>query len=365
MEEWLPIREIGVESRRENSTGQHPPPNRLHVWWARRPLTASRAAILGALLPAWEGNEALLRRHFPDEEAYHAWFKRMLGIPDRTGIDPVKTAQAIARARLTGENLGTNPYGYGRAFTAALSPDDLRLLKAILQDTQGNGRPHVLDSMAGGGSIPFEALRLGFPVIAGELNPVACVVLEATVDYPLKYGRELIDDIQAWADRWGNRIEERLRGLYPLPSNENVIGYLWARTVPCPTTGKPVPLSPNWWLRRPKGANEEAVAVYLLPTEPGWDMCQFELVRGPKHRLEEKYTPDQGTVRRGNAISPWTGDPIPGDYIKKVAQEGRMGAQLYALCVDRGRGREFRLPTAQDLEGVRRAEEALKERWED
>lgn len=32
IEEWLPIKEIGVESRRESSTGQHPPPNRLHVW---------------------------------------------------------------------------------------------------------------------------------------------------------------------------------------------------------------------------------------------------------------------------------------------------------------------------------------------
>ena len=62
IEEWLPIKEVGVESRRENSTGQHPPPNRLHVWWARRPLTASRAAILGSILPAWEGQPGPARR---------------------------------------------------------------------------------------------------------------------------------------------------------------------------------------------------------------------------------------------------------------------------------------------------------------
>ena len=29
-----------------------PAPNRLHVWWARWPLVASRAAILASLLPA-------------------------------------------------------------------------------------------------------------------------------------------------------------------------------------------------------------------------------------------------------------------------------------------------------------------------
>jgi adenine-specific DNA methylase len=359
IEEWLPIKEIGVECRRENSTGQHPPPNRLHVWWARRPLTASRAAILGALLPAWEGNEEVLREHFEDRDAYRAWFLRMLGIPiDQPGIDPVKTANEIARARLTGKNLGADPYGYSRAFTRPVSQDDLSKLSFL----PGNSRPTtILDSMAGGGSIPFEALRLGLTAIATELNPVACVVLEATLQHPLRYGSGLVDDIQKWADRWGDVIVERLKGLYPLPPNENAIGYLWARTVPCPTTGKPVPLSPNWWLRRQA---DDSVAVHMLPCNPSSDQCEFEIVRGSQARLAERCTPDQGTIKRGNAISPWTGDPIPGDYIKQMAQSGKMGAQLYALCVDRGMGRDFRLPTEEDLEGVRRAEAALKERWD-
>ena len=55
LEEWLPAAAIGVECIRERSTGQKPPDKRLHVWWARRPLTASRAAVdaccyLGALI---------------------------------------------------------------------------------------------------------------------------------------------------------------------------------------------------------------------------------------------------------------------------------------------------------------------------
>src|SRR5262245_1992687 len=52
IEEWLPAQVIGIECMRENSTGLHPPPNRLHVWWARRPLAISRAAVLASLLPA-------------------------------------------------------------------------------------------------------------------------------------------------------------------------------------------------------------------------------------------------------------------------------------------------------------------------
>ena len=363
IEEWLPIKEIGVESRRENSIGQHPPPNRLHVWWARRPLTASRAAILGSILPAWESNDDLLGEHFESEGEYHIWFLRMLGIPaGRPGIDPVATAAAILRARDTGKNLGPNPYGYSRAFSRAADTSDMATFRSLLEDSSPAYVPTIMDPMAGGGSIPFEAIRLGLPTIANELNPVASVVLEATVRYPLIYGTALIDDIHRWADRWGDLIEERLDGFYPLPANENAIGYLWARTVPCPTTGKPVPLSPNWWLRR-QGA--DSVAVNMLPCETEWDECRFEIVRGRQADLETRYAPSMGTIARGNAISPWSGDPVPGDYIKQVAQRDGMGAQLFALCVNRGDGRDFRLPTGEDIAAAERAKTALTERWDE
>ncbi|GBD14660.1 hypothetical protein HRbin25_00539 [bacterium HR25] len=358
IEEWLPIKEIGIECRRENSTGQHPPPNRLHVWWARRPLTVSRAAILGALLPAWEESEALLRRHFPDEADYHAWFKRMLGILG----DPVAAYEALVRARQRGVRIA-NPNEYPRAFTMTVEDENLARMYELLRAKFGEAPLTIADPMAGGGSIPLEALRLGLNALAIELNPVACVVLEATLRYPMQYGNQLVSDIASWGERWAAMGRERLAQYFPeTDGGETVMAYLWARTVPCPTTGKPVPLSPNWWLRRPASKEEEAVAVRLR-CEPQWDECRFEIVRGPRGRLEQLYAPDKGTVRRGSANSPWTDDHIPDHHIKECAQKGKMKAQLYALCVDRGQGRDFRLPTAQDLEGVRRAEEALKERW--
>lgn len=82
IEEWLPAAAIGVECMRERSTGQQPPDKRLHVWWARRPLIASRAAVLGSLLPAdfprdvfeqlvgfWGGRKTSWRRN-------HTWIGR-------------------------------------------------------------------------------------------------------------------------------------------------------------------------------------------------------------------------------------------------------------------------------------------------
>ena len=52
IEDWLPINEISIESVRERagSLGIASALNWLHVWWARRPLATSRAAIAASLL---------------------------------------------------------------------------------------------------------------------------------------------------------------------------------------------------------------------------------------------------------------------------------------------------------------------------
>ena len=61
IERWLPIAALGEESVRERrSMTALPPTYYLHVWWARRPLVASRAAILASLLPANADRERFL-----------------------------------------------------------------------------------------------------------------------------------------------------------------------------------------------------------------------------------------------------------------------------------------------------------------
>ncbi|NBT25739.1 MAG: DUF1156 domain-containing protein, partial [Actinobacteria bacterium] len=52
IEDWMPARAVGIESLRERQFMAPFPPNvQLHVWWARRPLAVSRAAVLLSLLP--------------------------------------------------------------------------------------------------------------------------------------------------------------------------------------------------------------------------------------------------------------------------------------------------------------------------
>lgn len=67
IEAGFPCHQVGAETQRERGASLALPPlYYLHVWWARRPLTPSRAAILGSLLPAGAD---------PD------WFLRQLGRP--------------------------------------------------------------------------------------------------------------------------------------------------------------------------------------------------------------------------------------------------------------------------------------------
>ncbi|MBE3577568.1 MAG: DUF1156 domain-containing protein [Limnochordales bacterium] len=355
---WLPAAQLGIESRRENSTGQHPPPNRLHVWWARRPLVVSRAAVLGSVLPAWSPDwPEDLKRLFPDEQAYRQWF-----LHDLLGIrgDPVAARRAIEVARETGKRLPGGGYGYSRAFTHTPSGEQIAAIRRLIDVAWGTHDLLISDPMAGGGSIPFEALRCGFATFANELNPIAHVILHATLDYPARFGEELIGDLQRYGAMWAERVAECLAEFYPVTGYERVFAYIWARTVTCPYTGKPVPLSPNWWLR----SKDEPVVAVRLVADPVMSECRFEVVRGSEARAAH---PERGTVARGTAISPWTSETITDDYIKSEAQAGRMGAQLYAVAVQTPQGKDFRLPTQEDIEAAERAAEELARRlpaWE-
>jgi len=117
--------------------------------------------------------------------------------------------------------------------------------------------------MSGGGSIPFEALRFGLTVHANELNPVATVILKATLDFPARFGPPLIEDIRKYGRLWCERVRSQLADFFtPAEPDEDIWRYLWAHTVGCPVTGKPVPLSPNWWLR----TGNEPIAARLIAT---------------------------------------------------------------------------------------------------
>ncbi len=289
IEKWLPIAALSEECIRERrSMTALPPTYYLHVWFARRPLVASRAAILGSLLPA---------------DADRAKFLWTLGIHK----DPVATKAQIVRAKAEGIDLGNNPYGYPRAFQF-LPPRDDQI-----------GQLTLLDPAAGGGSIPFEALRVGLNCVANDLNQVAALLLHATVRLPALYGWALHRRYLQLSAEFQRRAQSHFEGIFPAEAADvrTVDGYLWARTVTCPYCGGLVPLSPNWRL------DAEGTGVRLIPEGK---RIRFEIV----HKASE-HSP--GTVKDGVGKCPFPecGREIPAEDIKRQAQAGRMGHQLYCV----------------------------------
>ncbi len=337
IEEWLPAAAIGVECMRERGSASALAPHTyLHVWWARRPLVASRAAVLGSLLPA----------DFPREV-----FERLLGF----GHSSQELVQ-IRQLMDTGYRV-KGGFNCDRAFKAVLRDDDLEKAYKAAQSIWGKDIL-VIDPMAGGGSIPLESARLGFKTLANEYNPVACSVLEATVDYPIRFGPKLATKTRKWAKVWLERIEKRLAPFYPEHRFAAVHAYIFARTVPCPDTGFDTPLVPDWHLLKPKSDGKRMAAVPVVDKVKGtWKV----MIREIGTRAGQLKEPPQPSYGGGKGISLFTGRPIPADYIKAMAQQGRMRSALYTVAIKETKGLTFQPPEQADLDALVAAEKELAE----
>ena len=313
IEDWLPIAALSAEATRERRISMAgnvlPPTTYLHVWFARRPLVASRAAILGSSLPSGADREAFLNT---------------LGIHG----DPVAALDKMRLATLQGVRLAET-YGYPRAWRFTPEPHALGT---------------VLDPTAGGGSIPLEAVRLGCETFANDLNPVAALVLKATVELPLEFGPPLATRYEELAAEFIRRSLPHFTGIFPTEPKSvlSVEGYLWARTVTCPYCGGLVPLSPNWKV------SSSGHGVRLIP-ENG--RIRFEIVE-----RDAEHSP--GTVKDGDGACPFPEcrRTIDGDEIKVQAKNGRMGHQLYCVVYKEERVKGFAKngkPKTEKIRGFR------------
>ena len=342
IEDWLPAAAVGVECMRERgSASALAPTTFLHVWWARRPLAASRAAVLASVLPA----------DFPRET-----FERLMGF-GRSGQELV----AIRELMNTGVKV-EGGFGAPRAFKGVLRDKDIEAAHAAASRLWDH-LPIVMDPMAGGGSIPLESARLGFPTLASEYNPVACSILEATLDYPFRFGPRLADRARHWERAWEKRVAERLGRFFPKEMGANVHAYLFARTVPCPTTKHPTPLVPDWHLLKPKGG-VAVVAVPVVNKAAGtWTTKVCKVGVGP----DAASTAPPRSYSKGKGISLFTGESISSDWIKVQAQQGNMDSALYAVALKTPQGLKFRPPLPSDIEALQAAEAQLKQwrgNWE-
>ncbi|MBA3046421.1 MAG: DUF1156 domain-containing protein [Candidatus Thermoplasmatota archaeon] len=343
LEDDCPVAELSVESQRERGASSALPPLYfLHVWWARRPLTVSRASVLGSLLPSGMDRKDFLA---------------LMGVP--RGSDPIGARQKIdeVKAGIRKERI-KDPYGYPRAFTGTISTSDYAKMQSELERMWGTKTPTVLDSFAGGGSIPFEAYRMGLNVIMNELNPVASIIERATIEYPALFGKDLAKDIEAWGNKIVKEVKAQMADCFPRKIGESDLCYIWARTVECPNCQLQIPLSPNWWLDKKKNLGYNVV----VPPMSGGNVCYFKITS-----VSETFDPDNGSITKGIATCPRCAVTVEGETIKNQAQAEKMGLQIAAIGfkMKNKKGRYFREATKEDLNGYELAKKLLAKKLPD
>ncbi|MEM3896414.1 MAG: DUF1156 domain-containing protein [Archaeoglobaceae archaeon] len=327
IEESFPIKEVSEISRKEKNI-RHGHISTLHIWWARRPLAASRATSYAALIPAVGDVEE--------------WEKRKQFIIELAKWENSLNKHIIEKAR-----------------------------KDIVE---ANGKaPKVLDAFAGGGSIPLEALRLGCEVFAVEYNPVAVLILKCTLEYPQKFGKKLVDEVKKWGEWVLEEARKELKDFYPedeLESNalslemENKkekmapVGYIWARTIPCqnPSCNAEIPLMRQFWL-----AKKDKKKIALMPFVEGEEV-KFKIVGDGYEEMPANFNPEKGTVARAVANCLVCGSTVDDKTVRKLFQQGKSGQRMIAVVLNSKKGKIYRIATQKDIDAYRKAEEYLKEK---
>ena len=160
----FPLKQVSLDSVHEKNV-RHGHISTLHIWPARRPLAASRAALITTLLP--DPGDAEERKSILERMAGHV-------------IEKIERKHVGGR---TVEKVKEETVG-GILHWKRESGPALDWFRREIRKAYGGRAPRVLDPFAGGGAIPLEAMRLGCDVTAMDINPVAWFILKCTLDYP-------------------------------------------------------------------------------------------------------------------------------------------------------------------------------------
>jgi len=421
IERGFPLKQASLDSVHEKNV-RHGHISTLHIWPARRPLAACRAALIATLLP-----------DPGDPEERRRLIERIGG----------RVVPKIEKKKINGklveiereETIG------GILHWKRESDPDLQFFRDEIRKAYGGRAPRVLDPFAGGGAIPLEAMRLGCEVTAIDINPVAWFILKCTLEYPQKLagqkrplpefvlhdrdfmesflkaqgfkgatlrtqleriglgeensapepapassGRKaggaqsgfelgvdsrLFEADLAWHVRaWGwwvlQRAKADLERFYPTIDGQPTVAYLWARTVKCKNCRATMPLLKTKWLCKKDNKR------ILLKVEPNANKTGpvFSILSGEDaatqggngaQRREYDKKLSAGTMSRSGATCVCCGLPsMTMEDIRLEGKAGRLGTTMTTVVVDGPDGKEYRLPTHDEIRVATEAENEIE-----
>lgn len=463
----FPLEAVSLDSVHEKNV-RHGHISTLHIWPARRPLAASRAALIATLL-ADPGTKE----------------KR-----DELKLRMAGRVEDVVKKKDGEESMGRETVG-GILHWGRESGPEMQWFREEIRKAYGGRAPRVLDPFAGGGAIPLEALRLGCEVTAADINPVAWFILKCTLDYPQRLAGQkrrppdfaladhefmaayfkakgmkpaaikaalraadavtapgenhslfdaprldagskvgaggtvpnvdpaLLDADLAWHLRaWGRWVlaearkelasyyptyaeycalkpyavvplartdEEQLKLVPPNAAGEAhadvlntgydatylanktmprwvakpTVAYLWARTVRCKNCRAELPLLKTAWL----STKADRRTRLTLKPSPDRSKVVFGIDRSVKKGDDKAL--GSGTMSRSGAKCPCCDVINTMEDIRIEGRAGRIGQAMTAVVVDAPDGKEYRLPTALEIERAKAAEDAVTDVFAD
>jgi putative DNA methylase len=420
IEKQFPVSKVSKESYKERKAGAQQTLTGLGKWWGRKPLVLVRAAVMGCLMPVSDNPEKdmeiflkimsmdrdglLLRKgkslaakelweHVQKNKklnnSYGGWF-------DASGDKIILSKDAPKKEM---EAAIFKAMGYDEKLTLCKRPEQLENISGQSWDeinqhlgTAAHSLPELVnqlsmkrygrnvtvgDCFCGGGSIPFEAARMGCDVYASDLNPVAGLLTWADLHICGASAEELTE-IRAFQQKVYDAVDREIRelGIEENEKGDRAVSYLYCVEARCPECGKRVPLAPSWVI----GKGTKTVAK-LIPDGDGY---HFEVKMGASEA--EMAEAENGTAADDGLICPNCGKSTPitvlrrdradenGNTVYGLRQweksdfEARPDdvyhEQLYAIKYERSDGtRYYRAPNKRDLQNEKTVHDFVAEHF--
>ena len=363
----LPLDPINYESGREKSI-HYAHPSVLHIWWARRPLATCRAILWASLVDdpsSWPDR-------FPTKEEQDRERQRLFDILGRLESGTKDVVRGLVSWKevndLDSGVLEQAQREIARCLAWARNEEPPTDIKEV-RDYIAKYAPPVYDPFAGGGSIPFEAQRLGLRVYASDLNPVAVLINKALLEIPVRFKdmppvslKQKIDNLNGWQGTKGlvtdiryygkwmrDKAWQRIGHLYPKVKIDNegteatVIAWVWARTITCPNPlcKCKMPLVRSFHLSSRKGKE-----TWIEPVFDNLPEIRYTIKSG-----NDITKIPNGTVGRKGARCIACGTNVSLDYVRQEFRSNRMEAKLMAIVAEGLSGRLY-LPADAEHERI-------------
>ncbi|MFZ4985305.1 MAG: anti-phage-associated DUF1156 domain-containing protein, partial [Blastocatellia bacterium] len=309
-------------------------------WKGRKPLILVRAILLGSLLPATDNAEQDLEL-----------FEKLMAFDDEGLARRALAAKTLSATHLQ-ELIEINDpgrYFSGRGWRQEISDDDKLTLYRRALDTFGSyeeksllgkrpeevdqdwlyapvwgavnqqyahlginasnvaelieqlgilrygHRPRVGDTFSGGGSVPFEAARIGCDVYASDLNPIACMLTWGALNI-IGASPERHSEIKLAQREVAEAVNAKITdlGIEHDKDGNRAKAYLYCLETRCPETGWMVPLSPSWVISK----NRNVVAQLI----PDYQNKRFDIAIVTGVSIDEVAASENGTVQNGDMV---------------------------------------------------------------